>query len=137
MTISGSSDVVSSGAGMATARFEVQPGEIKDIRAEVYSQNTGDRSVTADIEYWPTGHQDMAREIDGITLTFDVQEPVTPSEPTTTTSADDAGSGITDGGGLFGNTSVLVVAGGFGILVLAIVAIVAMRSGRVNIGVSK
>lgn len=81
MTISGASDVVSSGAGMATAQFTVEPGEIKDIRANVYSQNTGDRTVTADITYWIEGNQDKSSEIDGISMSFDVQEPHTQASP--------------------------------------------------------
>lgn len=132
MTISGSSDIVSSGAGLATAQFTVDPGEIKDIRANVYSQNTGDRSVTADITYWPEGHEDMSREIDGISLTFDVQEANTPA-------GGDGGDGNTTGaeggdGGL-GNTMLLAF-GAFALVVLGIVA-VATRSESVNIGISK
>lgn len=81
MTISGGSDFTSSGAGMVTTRFTVDPGaNIKDIAAEVYSDETGERTVTADIQYWPEGHEDRAREIDGLSFTFDVEEPTTPPD---------------------------------------------------------
>lgn len=81
MTISGSSDFTSSGAGMVTSRFTVEPGaNIKDLSAEVYSGETGQRTVTADIQYWPEGHQDRAREIDGLSFTFDVEEETQPPE---------------------------------------------------------
>lgn len=30
----------------------------------MYSTNTGQRTVTADITYWPVGHKDMAAEIE-------------------------------------------------------------------------
>ncbi|MFC7132470.1 MULTISPECIES: hypothetical protein [Salinibaculum] len=137
MTISGSSDVVSSGAGLATAQFTVDPGEIRDIRANVYSQNTGDRSVTADITYWPEGNQDMSREIDGISLTFDVQDPVTPGTPDGGDGGNDNSTGGANGGdgGLLSSTMLLAF-GGFALVVLAIVA-VATRSDGVKIGISK
>ncbi|MFD1513437.1 hypothetical protein [Halomarina rubra] len=80
MQITGASDTFSSGAGMATARFTVNPGAgIKDIRANVYSSNAGQRTVTADITYWPVGHKDMAKEMDGIALSYNVEEPTTPT----------------------------------------------------------
>lgn len=79
MTISSGSDFTSSGAGMVTTRFTVDPGaNIKDIAAEVYSDETGERTVTADIQYWPEGHEDRSREIDGLSFTFDVEEPTSP-----------------------------------------------------------
>ena len=136
MTISGASDVVSSGAGLATAQFRVSPGEIQDIRANVYSQNTGDRSVTADITYWPEGNQDMSREIDGISLTFDVQDPVTPGSDGGDGGNDNSTGGANgSNGGLLSNTMLLAF-GGFALVVLAIVA-VATRSDGVKIGISK
>lgn len=134
MRIAGASDIVSSGAGLATAQFTVQPGEIRDIRANVYSQNTGDRSVTADITYWPEGHEDMSRQIDTVSMTFDVQEAITPSGEDATdgnaTGGDDAGSA-----GPVSNT-LLLAFGAFALIVLAIVA-VATRSESVNIGITK
>lgn len=134
MRIAGSSDIVSSGAGLATAQFTVSPGEIRDIRANVYSQNTGDRSVTADITYWPEGHQDMSREIDTVSMTFDVQEAITPS-------GEDATDGNATGGDDSGSTgpvsnTLLLAFGAFALIVLAIVA-VATRSESVNIGITK
>lgn len=81
VTISGGSDFTSSGAGMVTTRFTVTPGaNIKDIAAEVYSDETGDRTVTADIQYWPEGHEDRSREIDGLSFTFNVEEPTSPPD---------------------------------------------------------
>lgn len=131
MSISGSSDIDSGGAGLSTAQFTVSPGEVQDIRANVYSQDTGDRSVTADVTYWPEDNRDMSREIDGISLTFDVQDPITPedSDDNSTGGANEAESG------LLSNTMLLAF-GGFALVVLAIVA-VATRSESVNIGISK
>lgn len=83
MSIEGSSDIASGGAGMVTARFTVRPGaNVKDISARVYSRDAGERTVTADIQYWPVGHEEMAREIDGLSFTYDVEEPLTPTETT-------------------------------------------------------
>lgn len=92
MSISGASDVVSGGAGMATAQFTVEPGEIKDIRANVYSENAGDRTVTADITYWVEGNKENSKDIDGISMTFDVQEPHT--QPATTETNNDGGVAV-------------------------------------------
>lgn len=90
MTIAGGSDFTSGGAGMVSTKFTVSPNaNIKDIAAEVYSDEVGQRTVTADIQYWPKGHQDMAREIDGLSFTFNVKEPTTPAN----SSQDDQSSG--------------------------------------------
>jgi iron complex transport system substrate-binding protein len=92
MQIEGTSDVMSGGAGIVTAQFTVKPGNIRSIRANVFSQNTGERTVSADIQYWPVGHEDMAKQIDGITLSFDVQEPVTPGAGDSQNAGDSDGS---------------------------------------------
>ena len=81
MAIEGASDIMSGGAGMVTAEFTVQPGSnIQDISAQVYSRDIGQRTVTADITYWPEGHQDRNREISGLQFTFDVEEPTEPGD---------------------------------------------------------
>ncbi|WP_168215995.1 PGF-CTERM sorting domain-containing protein [Halorussus marinus] len=109
MSIEGSSDIASAGAGMVTAKFTVRPGaNVKDIAANVYSQNTGQRTVTADIQYWPEGHQEMAREIDGLRFTYDVKEPATPTQ---TGSEDGEGLQIsTPGFGVIATLGALVCA---------------------------
>lgn len=81
MEIRGSSDAMSGGAGLVSTQFEVTPGaNIKSIAANVYSSETGSKTVIADIQMWPTGHKDMSRSIDGLTFRFDVENSVTPSE---------------------------------------------------------
>lgn len=108
MTISGGSDFASGGAGMVSTRFTVRPGaNIKDIRANVYSSEVGQRTVTADIQYWPEGHQDLNREIDGLSFTFDVEAANTPSA---STAADEDDSSIGDGAGGFSLVASLVAA---------------------------
>jgi hypothetical protein len=120
MQIEGASDIMSGGAGIVTAQFTVKPGNVRSIRANVFSQNTGERTVTADIQYWPVGHTDMAKQIDGITLSFDVQEPVTPgaggSQSTDSGGSDDGG----DDSGLPVNLSTAVIG------LLALLLIIAM-----------
>lgn len=91
MSIEGSSDITSAGAGMVSTQFVVRPGaNVKDIAADVYSNEAGQRAVTADIQYWPEGHKGMSREIDGLSFTFDVEEPHTATET-------DAGGSESDG----------------------------------------
>ncbi|KAB1184782.1 MULTISPECIES: hypothetical protein [Haloferax] len=130
MSIMGASDTFTTGAGMTSAQFKVTPQSgIKDIRANVYSENTGKRTVTADITYWPEGHKDLAKEIDGIRLTFDVEEKnVAPANA----SAD------SDSGGALGfdnlsASSPLVIIGVLALLLLiAIVGLIA-RGGDINV----
>ncbi|GAB7094934.1 hypothetical protein JCM30237_20870 [Halolamina litorea] len=117
MRIEGSSDIMSGGAGLVTAQFTVNPGNIRSIRANVYSENTGDRTVTADIQYWPVGHQDMAKEIDGISMSFDVQEPVTATEAPQGSQSGDSSSGV--------STTMLVIGGLSALLLIAVVGLIA------------
>jgi len=83
MYIEGTSDIGSGGGGLITNTFTVQPGEAKDLAAVVYGTETGQHSVVADITYFPAGHKDMAREIDGMSMSFNVEEPVEPGDGNT------------------------------------------------------
>lgn len=66
MSISGGSDWGSSGAGMVTTTFTMRPQSgIHDLSGNVYSDRTGERRVTGDIEYWPVGAPEKSQEIDG------------------------------------------------------------------------
>ncbi|WP_152042501.1 hypothetical protein [Salinigranum salinum] len=96
MEVTGSSDVLSGGAGMVSGSFVVDDATgIEDIRATVYGTSTGDHTVTADIEYWPQGHEELAQSLDGLRFTFQVESPSedmptesdSPSEEGETTSA--------------------------------------------------
>jgi len=134
MSIVGASDSWSTGAGMTSGQFLVQPdGGIKDIRANVYSTNTGERTVTADITYWPEGHRDQAKEIDGIQLTFDVESASEPS--ITENQTENAAGGANSGdGGLGPLSNSLIIIGMLGALLLAaIVGLVARGRGEVNV----
>lgn len=81
MYIAGAGDLSSGGGGTLTSKFVVQPGETKSLRANVYSNIVGEKTVTADITYFPEGHKEQAREIDGIMLNFDVKEENMPNDP--------------------------------------------------------
>lgn len=61
MYIQGGSDMGTGGAGIVASEFTIPAGmaSVKSVRADVYSENTGERTVTADITYWPKGHSDM------------------------------------------------------------------------------
>lgn len=87
MYIEGQRDVQSGGGGIVTSTFTVQPGEAKDIAADVYGTETGEHAVITDITYFPVGHRDMAREIDGLTLSFTVEEPAEPQSSSTSASS--------------------------------------------------
>ena len=144
MTIQGSSDIFTGGAGMVSGNFEVRPqGGIKDIRANVYSTNTGKRTVTADIQYWPKGHKDMSREIDGMSFTFDVNDPVEATGGSgSNASSDDSGNtttvaSSTGGGDLPISQNMLIIVGLMFILLVAVLAMTKMSPRDINIGVKK
>lgn len=100
MEVSGSADVLSGGAGMVSGTFIVDDSSgIEDIRATVYGTETGDRTVTADITYWPQGHEEMAQSIDGLRFTFQVESPSEP-EYANTTATDASPSVPTEFGGV-------------------------------------
>lgn len=142
MTIQGSSDIFTGGAGMVSGNFEVRPqGGIKDIRANVYSTNTGTRTVTADIQYWPKGHKDMSREIDGMSFTFDVKEPVEATGGSgSNASSDDSDNKTTvasSTGDLPLSQNMMIIGGLMLILLVAVLAMTKMSPRDINIGVKK
>ncbi|MFC7079560.1 hypothetical protein [Halorussus caseinilyticus] len=95
--VSGGSNIQSSGGGLSTSTFVVEPGEIKNVRAEVYGSDPGPKTVQASITYFPVGHQNMAKQEDGLSLQFEVEE--VPDEGETTTDAearDSDGDGVPD-----------------------------------------
>lgn len=105
MSISGGSDFASGGAGMVSARFTVRPGaNIQDVSANVYSDEVGQKTVTANIQYWPEGHQELSRDIDGLSFTFEIEEATTP-----TAAGQSGDGGISNGFGSMFSSSVLVI----------------------------
>jgi len=93
MYVAGSGDLSSGGGGIVTSTFVVDPGETKSLRANVYSNSPGEKTVTADITYFPEGHKDEAREVDGIMLNFDVEEENMPNDPNTPASTETTAPG--------------------------------------------
>jgi hypothetical protein len=70
----------SSGRGLQTEILEVNPGNTASFTTAMYSNRSGSRNVTANVEYFPKGQPDDARSIDSLVLSFDVQEPVPQEE---------------------------------------------------------
>lgn len=79
MSVSGGSDWGSTAAGMVSTEFTITPdgSDTEDIAANVYSRNTGEARVDAEIEYWPKGHPEMSQNLDSQRFYFDVTEPAT------------------------------------------------------------
>ncbi|WP_276300423.1 PKD domain-containing protein [Halorussus lipolyticus] len=71
--ISGGSDIESSGGGLPTTTFVIQPGETKDISAQVTGSAPGTYTLRAAITYFPVGNKSAAREYDDLTLDFEVR----------------------------------------------------------------
>ncbi|MFB6268556.1 MAG: PKD domain-containing protein [Halobacterium sp.] len=86
MRIEGGNDIRSGGGGLVTSTFTVEPGESKSISADVYSADAGEKVVKSSITYYPVDNQDMARQQDTGTLTFDVAPQSTTATPTEETS---------------------------------------------------
>lgn len=70
---------------LVVGTFEVRPGEIRDIRAELHTQGAeaGDSvTVVADYEIWFEGNPEESVQQSGIRHTIDVEEPnPAPEEP--------------------------------------------------------
>jgi hypothetical protein len=88
--VQGTTRLSSGGAGLVTSEFTLPAGSssVKSVRANVYATETGRLPVTADITYWPEGHPDLQRTVSGLTLYFDVNEPVESPTPTETPAND-------------------------------------------------
>ncbi len=113
MYVQGTDGLGSGGAGLVSNEFTIpaDTSSVQSVRAEVYASETGQLRVTGDITYWPEGNPDLQSEISGLTLTFDVNEPVERGAAGTNTATDggddSTGTGIP---GLSGVTALVAVA---------------------------
>lgn len=74
----GGSEWQQSTTDLVATQFEVKPGEIRDIRAELHTNGAepGDEvTVTADYELWYEGDRENSRQQSGIRHTIGVEEP--------------------------------------------------------------
>jgi len=79
VSISGFSDAGSAAGSTNTVSsiFTARPeAGTRSISADVYATETGEYTFTGDIQYWPVGHSDMAKEADGNDYTISVEDPV-------------------------------------------------------------
>lgn len=70
---------------LVVGTFEVRPGEIRDIRAELHTQGAeaGDQvTVVADYELWFEGNREESVQQSGIRHTIDVESPNPPEDET-------------------------------------------------------
>ena len=68
---------------LVVGTFEVRPGEVRDIRAQLHTQGAeaGDSvTVVADYELWFDGNRENSVQQSGIRQTIDVEEPNPPPE---------------------------------------------------------
>lgn len=84
--IQGTTRLGSGGAGIVSSEFTIPAGtgSVTAVRAEVYASETGTLPVTGDVTYWPKGYPNLQRTISGLTLEFDVNDPI--ETPTATPS---------------------------------------------------
>ena len=96
MSISGGTDWQAAQAGIVGTEFTMDPegASLKGLSAEVYSSNTGTRTVDAQIEYWPEGQPELSQSIDTTRLSFQVEEPNAPDDLNATSGSVDAGNSI-------------------------------------------
>jgi hypothetical protein len=133
MYIGGAGDVGSGTGGIVTSTFTADPGEAKDIAATVKSLDTGERTVVTDITYWPVGHKDMNREVDGLMLTFDVQEPSESLSGESDSSGSSGGNETDTGTGIpFG-----IKWGILAVLAVAVLGLVLVAGRKTDINIRK
>jgi len=96
---------------LVVGQFEVRPGEVRDIRAQLHTQGAeeGDSvTVTADYEIWYEGSRDQSVQQSGIRHTIEVEEP----NPTDAEPGEDEDEASFDEVPGFGITSALAGLGG-------------------------
>ena len=79
----GGSNWDQSTTNLVATQFEVSPGEIRDIRAQLYTNGAepGDQvTAIADYEIWYEGDRDNSRQQSGIRKTIDVEAVNTPAQ---------------------------------------------------------
>lgn len=72
-----------SGQGLQTEVFEVPPGDTASFTSELFANQEGQHTVTADVEYFPEGQPGDARSLDNFMLTFNVVETGFPDDTET------------------------------------------------------
>jgi hypothetical protein len=114
MYIQGTDGLGSGGAGIVSSEFTIPAGtsSVQSVRAKVYATETGQLPVTADITYYPKGYPDLQKSISGLTLNFDVQEPIEQSGTVAGSASGDSGDtaggdGSDNAGGSGGDTNIL------------------------------
>lgn len=70
----------SSGQGLQTEVFEVQPGEVSSFTTQLYANREGEHTVVADVEYFPEGQPEKARTLDNFMLTLNAVDTGFPSD---------------------------------------------------------
>ena len=109
MYIQGTDGLGSGGAGIVSSEFTIPAGtsSVQSVRASVYASETGQLPVTADITYYPEGYPDLQKSISGLTLNFDVQEPIEQSGTAAGTAGGDGGDSAGGSGDAGDDTSIL------------------------------
>lgn len=93
----GGADWDQSTSDLLVGTFEVNPGEVRDIRGELYTQGAeaGDRvTVVADYELWYEGDIENSVQQSGIRHTIQVEAPKTPESEGNVTGFEAPGFGI-------------------------------------------
>ncbi|WP_166035574.1 PKD domain-containing protein [Halorussus pelagicus] len=111
LRVQGGSDVQSSGGGLPTATFVVDPGETKDISAEVSGSDPGTYTLRAAITYFPVENTSAAREHDDLTMNFEVRDESAeaPIEDESNTGTDGEGTSSGDTPGFSVGATVLAL----------------------------
>jgi hypothetical protein len=105
---------------LVVGTFEVRPGEVRDIRAELHTQGAeagDDVTVVADYELWFEGNRENSAQQSGIRHTISVEAPnPAPEEPETDEEDDEENGGIEVSVPGFGIPATLAGLGGAGYL---------------------
>lgn len=82
LEIRGGDDFEQMGGGIVVGTFEMEPGELRDIRAHVYARDDGldEATVIADYEIWYEGDRENSYQQSGLRFTFNIEGPNPPGD---------------------------------------------------------
>jgi hypothetical protein len=83
MYVAGTDDVGSGGQGKLSSTFRMSPGEVESMSAQVYASSPGTRVLMADFLYYPAGHPDNERRLNGFGVKITATESNMPGNANT------------------------------------------------------
>jgi|GEM_PF-4568762 len=89
VTLDGGANVTRLADGSVQTQLTIEPGSSAGVSVDVYPDGTGRTVVSGNVEYWPEGHPDRSKQIEGLRVPLSratVTETTTETATQTTTS---------------------------------------------------